>query len=111
MRCRPPVFTVIGSSLMSSAKLFVIVPYQKRPWRSHLPSLERFFGLSLSGATNRRARPVSGSKKSIPLCEAMMRPPARLTAIAVTISGMRQLACSPVLGCQRFTVFDGTSLQ
>jgi hypothetical protein len=96
---------------MSSAKLFIIVPYQKRPRRSHLPSLERFFGLSFSGATNRRARPVWGSKKSMPLCEAMIRPPACRTAIAVTISGMRQLTCSPLLGCQRFTDLDGTSLQ
>ena len=104
------MFAVIGSSLMSSAKLFIIVPYQKRPWRSHLPSLERFFGLSFSGATNGRA-----PRLGIEEIDAAMRgddeTARRRTAIAVTISGMRQPTCSPLLGCQRFTVLDGTSLQ
>ena len=102
---------VIGVSLMSSAKLFIIVPYQKRPWRSHLPSLERLAGLALSGATKRVARPLCGSKKSMPVCEARMNPPALRTAIAVTISGIGQILCSPVLGFQRFITLEGTSVQ
>jgi hypothetical protein len=40
-----------------------------------------------------------------------MSPADCRTAIAVTISGIRQLVCSPVLGFQRFTVLDGTSVQ
>ena len=55
--------------------LFIMVPYQKRPWRSHLPSLERFFGLSFSGAQKRVVPPLAGSKKSMPVWEAMISPP------------------------------------
>jgi hypothetical protein len=91
--------------------LFIIVPYQKRPWRSHLPSLERFFGLSFSGATKRLIWPVAGSKKSMPVWAAMMSPPFARTDMAVTISGMSQCRCPPLAGCQRWMRLDGTSVQ
>src|SRR5262249_55815974 len=111
MRYRPPVLSVIGSSLMSSLKLFIIVPYQNRPCRSHLPSFERFLGLSLSGETNGTACPVLGSKNSMLDRVAMMRPPDRRTEMAVTISGIDQLVRSSVAGYQRLIVLDGTSVQ
>jgi hypothetical protein len=43
--------------------------------------------------------------------EAMMRPWDCRTAMAVTISGMRQLERSPVLGFHRLITFEGTSVQ
>ena len=103
--------SVIGCSLMSAAMLFIMVPYQKRPWRSHLPSLERFVGLSFSGAQKRVVPPLAGSKKSMPVWEAMISPPLPRTEMAVTISGRVQLACAPLAGFQRLIFLDGTSVQ
>jgi hypothetical protein len=105
------VLPVIGVSLPSSARLFIMVPYQKRPWRSHLPSFERFCGLSFSGSTNRVMAPVCVSKKSMPVRLATIKPPFRLMPMDVTISGVAQVLCAPVAGFQRCSLRAGTSVQ
>jgi hypothetical protein len=73
--------------------------------------LERFVGLSCSGAQKRVARPLAGSKKSMPVWEAMISPPLRRTEMAVTISGRVQLAWAPLPGFQRLILREGTSVQ
>src|SRR5262245_40357566 len=88
-----------------------MVPYQKRPCRSHLPSLERFLGLSFAGAAKRVTAPLPVSKKSMPVRLATIRPPFRRTPMDVTISGVGQVLCAPLCGCQRCSFLAGTSVQ
>ena len=45
---------MIGTSDVSGAKLFCIVPYQSRPRLSHFASFERLPGMLASGATEIR---------------------------------------------------------
>ena len=104
MRYRFPVLAVSPLSLPSGCRLFCMVPSQKRPRRSHLPSFERFAGRCASGSTSRTWRSVSGSQESMPPVVARIRPPFSRIAIEATISGIFQVTCSPVDGFQRQTV-------
>ena len=64
-----------------------MVPAHSRPAGSHLPSLNRFVGMSRSGSAIGRSNPLSGSRLAKPLCRATIRPPeARGTTVPTACS-------------------------
>ena len=83
-----PLASVIGSSVPSGPRLFIIVPIQKRPRASGAPSLLRFSGRSASGAILWLSLPSLGSKKLMPRSEATSSEPSSRLAMAVIISGI-----------------------
>jgi hypothetical protein len=75
-----------------------MVAAQKRPRRSHLPSLNRLPGLSASGWAMSVTAPVSGSTALKPVCMAATRPPRRRGTTAPTSSGIGFEVNFPVTG-------------
>jgi len=103
IRHSAPEVCVIGRGEPSGFRLVCIEPTQKRPWRSHFPSLNRLAGRSASGRHSSVKLPVAKSKRQMLLARATIAPPCARSAIVPTKSGASQVRKAPVDSSRRCT--------